>query len=148
MATSAPITIRREEEDIVRVLEEIMDSGRAALVGPTGERQELPQEVCSLFLQVLTALRQGKAVSIMPCTQSLTTQQAAKILGTSRQFLVGLLESGEIPFYKVGTHRRIYLRDLLAYEEVRDQRRRAALRELSRASLDAGIYDKVFVPEE
>jgi excisionase family DNA binding protein len=37
----------------------------------------------------------------------LTTGQVAKLLGTSRQQVVNLCERGELPFVKVGAHRRI-----------------------------------------
>ncbi|MFC4149395.1 helix-turn-helix domain-containing protein [Micromonospora mangrovi] len=37
----------------------------------------------------------------------LTTGQAAKLLGSSRQQVVNLCERGDLPFVKVGKHRRI-----------------------------------------
>lgn len=37
----------------------------------------------------------------------LTTGQVAKLLGSSRQQVVNLCERGELPFVKVGAHRRI-----------------------------------------
>jgi len=143
-----PITVPHEEEELVRILEEVMSSGEASLVGPDGQQHQIPTEVYSLFVQTLKALREGKAVSIIPYTRHLTTQQAARILGVSRQFLVGLLQSGKIPFRTVGTHRRVLLSDVLRYEKEQDEQTRNALRELSRASLEAGIYDKIYLPEE
>ena len=138
-----PIGIRQSEEEQVRDLRRVLESGEAALVGPNGERQPIPPEVHALFLRVLQVLQSGKAISIVPYMQEMTTQDAAHLLGISRQYLVRLLDSEAIPFHKVGTHRRIYLKDLLRYREQRDNERRLALSDLARMSLEAGLYDNV-----
>lgn len=98
-------------------------------------------------LQSLRTFRLGKAISIVPEHQQLMTQRAADILGVSRPFLVGLLESGQIPFHMVGSHRRIYLRDLLDYKRQRDQARHEAINNMARAEMEAGTYDKVVLPD-
>ena len=48
--------------------------------------------------------------------QLLTTGEAAKLLGSSRQHVVDLCESGDLPFLTVGKHRRLRREDV---EEVR-----------------------------
>ena len=75
-------------------------------------------------------------------TLRLTTVEAARMLGVSRQFLIGQLEKGEIPFHMVGTHRRIYVRDVLAYKMQRDGKRRRILDDLTRAEAEEGLYDR------
>ena len=71
----------------------------------------------------------------------MTTQQAANILGVSRPFLIKLLEQGEIPYSKVGTHRKIYLEDLINYKEKRDKQREEALDELINMTEELGLYE-------
>jgi excisionase family DNA binding protein len=58
----------------------------------------------------------------------LTTGEAAKILGTSRQHIVDLCDAGDLPFVTVGTHRRVRRSDVEALRSrtqrlTRDQRR-------------------------
>src|SRR5665811_1063446 len=85
------------------------------------------------------AVAQGNAVSIVPVHHELTTQQAAVLLGVSRPHLVKLVDAGEIPHHKTGSHRRIYFEDLMRYRDVRDAQRAAALRELTRKSAEYGL---------
>ncbi len=54
-------------------------------------------------------------VPMAPADEELSTQEAAALLGVSRPHLVKLLESGALPFRKVGAHRRIKASDLAAY---------------------------------
>jgi len=69
-------------------------------------------------------LKAGKPVTILTDAADLTTVEAAKMLAVSRQFLVQLLEQHEMPFHMVGTHRRVYARDVMAFKAKRDSARR------------------------
>ena len=46
-----------------------------------------------------------------------TTGQAASILGSSRQHVVDLCDSGRLGYSSVGTHRRVRLVDVLRLKE-------------------------------
>jgi len=107
-----------------------------SLHGSNGESDELilPGHVLQILLDVLAELAKGNAISLMPLHQEISTQEAATLLNVSRPFLVGLLEKNEIPFRKVGAHRRVYFRDVLEYKERVDQRRHQALDQLAALS--------------
>ena len=79
-------------------------------------RLDLPAPAVRLLQESLHELGQGHAVRLLPQAVELTTQQAAEMLGVSRPFLVKLLESGQMPYRKVGTHRRVLSSDLVAYK--------------------------------
>jgi excisionase family DNA binding protein len=115
--------------------------GTPRLVGPDGFEIELPDSVFQALCQVVYHMMQGRAVSIIPINKEVTTQEAADFLNVSRPFLVRMLEQGEIPFVKVGTHRRVRFSDLIAYKQRRDAARKRGLAELTHISEDEGLYD-------
>ena len=96
-----------------------------------GEQVELPHEVYRVLLQVVEAMQANLAVTVVPQAMTLTTQQAADLLGVSRPTVVKLLNEDKIPFERVGTHRRILLRDLLSYRKQRRDEQYAALEAMS-----------------
>lgn len=111
------------------------------LIGDGGKRVRLPASVYTLLRQVVHELARGHAVRVLPLQRELTTQQAADLLNVSRPFLVRLLETGEIPFHRVGTHRRVRVDDLMQYRRRRSETRRAALAEMAREAQEMGLYE-------
>lgn len=71
----------------------------------------------------------------------LTTQEAAALLNVSRPFLVKLLDDGVIPSAKAGTHRRVRLSDVLAYQQHRSKMNKRLLDEMLSYAQEHGGYD-------
>lgn len=132
----------KEQREIIELYAKIREA-EAKLVGPDGKTEILPNNLYSFLCRLLADLKEGYSVTILQSKASLTTVEASKLLGMSRQFLVQLLEKGEIPFHKVGTHRRLYARDILAYKVQRDSVRRKTLDDLARQENEEGIYNKI-----
>ncbi|MDF2182454.1 excisionase family DNA-binding protein [Neptuniibacter sp. CAU 1671] len=113
-----------------------VDRVQLSLRGSNGESDDLvlPGHVLQILLDVLAEMSKGNAISLIPHHQEVSTQEAANLLNVSRPFLVGLLEKGDIPFRKVGAHRRVLLNDVLTYRDRTAQLREQALDELAALS--------------
>jgi excisionase family DNA binding protein len=132
----------KEQQEIIDIYAKLREA-EAKLIGPDGKTEVLPNNLYSFLLRLLADLRAGNSVTILQSRHELTTAEASKILGMSRQFLVQLLEKGEIPFHKVGTHRRLYVRDVIAYKARRDTSRRKTLDDLAKREVAKGDYGKI-----
>jgi len=107
----------------------------------TKEKIRIPISALKFLARILKEISQGNPVSIVPIATEITTQAAAELLGCSRPHIVKLLESGKIPFNKVGKHRRIRYEDLVAYKKEMKALQRKKIQELMGLDEDSGLYD-------
>ena len=114
----------------------------ARLVGANGEVTEVPASIYKLIQDILPALKEGQAMLLVPTQRRLTSQEAADILGISRTYLKKLMDRGEVPFQRIGTHRRVAFGDLMAYQERREAERRQQIDEVLASSVEMGAYTK------
>lgn len=141
------IALPESENAQIRELHRMLQVGSPALIGADGERLTLPTAIFGLLKDIVRNMNQGRAIVLIPENQQLTTQRAADLLGVSRPHLIKLIEAGELPFQKAGTHRRIFLRDLVAYQKRRDAARKAALNQIAKAAFESGLYERTGIPE-
>ena len=132
-----------------RLMSEALDRPRARRVvlvekkadGSDAAKLEVPPATLRLLSQILALMAKQQTFTLYPEAAELTTKQAAEVLGVSRPFLIGLLEKKVIPHRKVGRHRRVLTKDVLAHKRTMQIGRDKALDELVKASEDIGGYD-------
>ena len=107
--------------------------GQVSIVLPIGSLE--------MFNSILEAIAAGHGVLIIPQHAELTTMEAADVLNVSRPYLIKLLEAGEIPYHKVGRHRRIRMEDVLTYKKNIDSAREAILDQMVAEAEELGLYD-------
>lgn len=128
----------KQAEESSRTLAKYTNADRVKLSirASNGESDDLilPGDVLQILLDVMSEIGKGNAISLVPHHQELGTQEAANLLNVSRPHLVSLLENGEIPFRKVGSHRRVLLTDVLSYRQSQHDMRSDTLDELAALS--------------
>lgn len=141
--TVLPPADTEEMLDLSRFLANV--TAPATLLAPDGQTVPLPMEAYRVLVKVVESMRAGKAITVAPLDQRLTTQEAADFLGISRPTLVKLLEQGEIAYERpvAGRHRRVRLSDVLDYQIRKRQERRTTLDQMTADAAEAGLYDKV-----
>jgi excisionase family DNA binding protein len=146
-----PESLSPEERSSLRKqLQQILsDANEEGQIGPVTLRIEgeseavvsLPEATVRPLLALLSNLAEGQAVSVADADEELTTREAADLLNVSRPHFTQLLKKGDIPSHKVGSHYRVYRRDVLAYKAKRRERSEEAMQKLTRLSQEFGLYD-------
>ena len=110
------------------------------IVDSDGQRIDLPVALADVMARAASLLAEGHNVSVFADDEMLTTQAAADRLNVSRQYLVRLVDRGELPSVKVGSHRRIRASDVGTYKAQRDGKRDAMLDRLTALSEEMDGY--------
>jgi excisionase family DNA binding protein len=115
---------------------------RPRLVLGDGREVVLPELIVDVLVQVAETMHAGLAVTVAPHNLSLSTQEAADLLGVSRMTVVRLLEAGAIPFDRPGRHRRIRMVDVLDYRHRQRRRAEQALADMVADTERLGRYEQ------
>ena len=133
LPTEAEVTLAKESSRLLSLyLSSKEESQSIRVIDQAGEHDavRIPTAAFRLLIDVLSEMAQGNAVSMIPVHAELTTQEAADMLNVSRPHLIKLLDSGVIPYHKVGTHRRVRYQKLVDYKTKIDTERFSALEAL------------------
>ncbi|MCU0238281.1 MAG: helix-turn-helix domain-containing protein [Pyrinomonadaceae bacterium] len=133
------MNITADEILIAQNGQKILKLRNSAKLVADNENIELSPSVMEVLRKTLAYIAQGKSVIITPEPTELTTQQAADFLKVSRPFIVKLLENNEIPFRKVGKHRRVRFEDLILYKQRIDQKRLKVLEKLAEQAQELNL---------
>lgn len=131
VADEAEAVVARKAAESFKAVAEANESVKISI----GEKDSkiivpLPAPAVAMIYAVLKAMAHRTPVSVIPYDAELSTQQSADYLNISRPYLIRKLDAGDIPFRRVGTHRRVRFCDLIAYEQKCRADQRQALADL------------------
>ncbi|WP_067841136.1 helix-turn-helix domain-containing protein [Nocardia lijiangensis] len=133
----------REIEQARNVREWLGGKESAAVTVETGPNRHLtmPPELADLVLQLVDLVGRGCTVTIGSIPNEVTTTVAAGMLGMSRPSLMKLVREGKIPAHKVGSHTRLYSKDVLAVRRAQLESQSKAFDELRALEEELGLRD-------
>lgn len=104
---------------------------RAALDEVARTSPELPETAVAAFGRLVDVLETNAEAVVFASDETVTTQEAAALLGVSRMTVVRLIDRGALASAGGAVHRRISVSELARYQADSRRRRRAALAELT-----------------
>jgi len=115
---SAPLTERERNRE--RALARAMSSETAAVTdSASGIEIELDADDRRALRALFEARAQGRRVSIVGYDALISPHKASGLLGVSRPMVYRLIERGDLPATRVGTHWRVRTADVLSLAERR-----------------------------
>lgn len=102
---------------------------------------EMPAQLTSLVSQILDLVSRGCTVTVGSVPNEVTTTTAAKMLGISRPTLMKLVKEKALPAHKVGSHTRLFSRDVLEHRERQRVAQREAFDQLRELEDELGMTD-------
>lgn len=145
-----PVLPTEEEAQAIQLFDKMLfirgensdaSAAKVKLVKVDGESIALPESLYQLLCQAAHLMAAGKAVSLVPIDQDMTVEETASLLNVSPEFVVKLLDDGEIAYGKVGNQRRISLVSAIAYKQQRTLKRREILKELAEFSQEEELHE-------
>ena len=125
---------------LTSIIPQLNDDQVEIEIEETKDRIKIPLKALKLLRDILQTMSEGRTISIFPVATEVTTQKAAELLGCSRPHIVKLLEDGEIPYTKVGRHRRILFEDIVNYKVQKKNQQKQHIIDIINADEELGLY--------
>lgn len=143
MTSPSKVQKRGEASSYAAVAELLEHGNPVALTDSTGAKAELPADTVELLRSAIAAMIQGHTPQVVSMDQTLSTQEAAQLLGISRPTLVRLLEDGAIDYVQpAGVHRRVSLSAISEYRTRIAEGRREILSEMTAEAAMDDSYEE------
>lgn len=140
MTASTFEPLREERQLLAAFARQLEQGGVIEIILPGQPALPASPTLVNLLKASLKEFEEGNGVTLLTHKRELSPQEAAELLGVSRPYLIThLLDGGLLPFRKVGTHRRIALVDLQAFQ-AESERQRTLLDEIVADEQAAGMY--------
>jgi excisionase family DNA binding protein len=142
----ATVAVTPREIAQARAVQAFLGDHRSATTAVTvgaGAQQSLtmPPELAALVLQLVDLVSRDCMVTVGSIPNEVTTTVAAGMLRISRPSLMKLIREKRIPSHKVGSHTRLYSKDVLAFRRVQLEQQSKAFEELRALEEEWGVTD-------
>lgn len=135
------MTTDRDATQARDVLAELRGPEGSLVVEHSGKTTAVPPELGRMIQRLLDAVAHGQTVTVSRLPEVVTTSTAAAMLDISRPTLMKMIDAGEIPSHKVGSHHRLLARDVLTAKKARRARELAAFDALRELDDELGLDD-------
>lgn len=129
--TLEPSRLSLSDQGALPVLLEALHSSSTATITVGRKPVSLPAFAVGLVTELVEHLAAGRSVTVLSGEEEISPREAAELLGVSRPFASRLFDQKQIPSRRVGTHRRAFVKDVLAYRKRQHAARLSALEELA-----------------
>ncbi|MDR2373493.1 MAG: helix-turn-helix domain-containing protein [Bifidobacteriaceae bacterium] len=101
----------------------------------------LSRETVEFVSRIVAAKARGLDVIVTRGFEEVTPTEAAAMLGMSRPQVRRLMDRGLLPFRMVGSHHRIRVSDLRAFDQAESRRQERAMSELTALENELGLFE-------
>lgn len=127
---------------MTEILTRDADALHRALV-QTGNEVEfsVSRETAEWLVDIIDAKMRGQEILLTRGNTEVTPAEAASLLGMSRPQVRKLMDEAKLAFRKVGTHHRITVSSITAFQDAEQAQMEAGMKNLARLQNELGLVE-------